>query len=74
MEEYTYQEVIKHLGGTQLKCYLTGTSINILKDDYQLDHILPISKGGTNELSNMGITCPEVNQMKRGLTNEELFS
>jgi hypothetical protein len=22
----------------------------------------------------MGITCPEVNQMKRGLTNEELFS
>ena len=74
MEEYTYQEVIKHLGGTQLKCYLTGTSINILEDDYQLDHILPISKGGTNELSNMGITCPEVNQMKRGLTNEELFS
>ena len=74
MEEYTYQEALKHLGGTQLKCYLTGISINILEDDYQLDHILPISKGGTNELSNMGITCPEVNQMKRGLTNEELFS
>lgn len=74
MEEYTYQEALKYLGGTQLKCYLTGISINILEDDYQLDHILPISKGGTNELSNMAIACVAANQMKGGLTNEELFS
>lgn len=74
METYTYKEALTYLGGTKLKCYLTGTPIDILVDDYQLDHILPISKGGTNELSNMGITCPEVNQMKRGFTNEEFFS
>ena len=43
------------------------------KDDYQLDHITPVSKGGTNELVNMAIACPEANQMKGGLTNEELF-
>lgn len=74
MKTYTYQEALKYLGGTNLTCYLTGTPINILTDDYQLDHIVPVSKGGTNELSNMAITCVEVNQMKGGLTNEELFS
>lgn len=74
METYTYNEALKYLGGTNLTCYLTGTPINILTDDYQLDHIVPVSKGGTNELSNMAITCVEVNQMKGGLTNEELFS
>ena len=73
METYTYNEALKYLGGTQLKCYLTGTPINILEDDYQLDHILPVSKGGTNELSNMAIACVAANQMKGGLTNEELF-
>lgn len=73
METYNYHDALKHLGGTQLICYLSGIPINILKDDYQLDHILPVSKGGTNELSNMAIACPEVNQMKGGLTNEELF-
>lgn len=73
METYTYHDALKHLGGTSLKCYLTGTPINILTDDYQLDHILPVSKGGTNELSNMAIATIEANQMKGGLTNEELF-
>lgn len=73
METYTYNEALKYLGGTQLKCYLTGTPINILEDDYQLDHILPVSKGGTNKLSNMAISCVAANQMKGGLTNEELF-
>lgn len=73
MENYTYHEALKHVGGTQTQCYLTGTPINILTDDYQLDHILPVSKGGTNELSNMAIATIEANQMKGGLTNEELF-
>lgn len=73
MENYTYHDALKHVGGTQTHCYLTGTPINILTDDYQLDHILPVSKGGTNELSNMAIATIEANQMKGGLTNEELF-
>ena len=73
METYTYHEALEHLGGTNLICYLSGTPINILEDDYQLDHITPVSKGGTNELSNMAIACPQANQMKGGLTNEELF-
>lgn len=44
------------------------TSINM---DYCLDHIVPVSKGGTNELENMGITTPEANASKTDLKIDE---
>lgn len=72
-ETYDYFEALTHIGGIETHCYLTGLPINIKTDDYQLDHIIPISKGGTNELTNMAITCVEANQIKGNLTNEELF-
>ena len=72
-KDYSCKEAIEHLGGYQTRCYLTGRHINIKKDDFQLDHIIPVSRGGTNELSNMGITIPQVNQMKSDLTVDELL-
>lgn len=71
---YTYRDVISHLGGTNTKCYLTGTPINIEIDKYSLDHIVPVEKGGTNELDNMGITIPEANASKTNLTVEEYIN
>lgn len=73
-QKYTYKEAITHLGGLQTKCYLTGTPINLETDAYCLDHILPVSKGGTNELNNMGITIPSANAAKSDLQLEEFFS
>lgn len=70
-DNYTYHDVITHLGGTNTKCYLTGTPINIETDKYSLDHIVPVEKGGTNELDNLGITIPEANASKTNLTVEE---
>jgi len=32
--------------------------------DYHIDHIVPISKGGTNELVNLAISCPKCNLSK----------
>ena len=71
---FTYKKAIEHFGGTTTKCYLTGRAIDILKDDYCLDHIVPVSKGGSNQLSNMGITCPEANASKSDLTLEEYLN
>ena len=73
-KHFTYKEAIEHFGGTTTKCYLTGRTIDILKDDYCLDHIVPISKGGSNQLSNMGMTCPEANASKSDLTLEEYLN
>ena len=71
---YSYKDVIKHIGGTTTKCYLTGRTIDILKDEYHLDHIVPVAKGGTNELSNLGITCPDANMSKSSMTVDEYLA
>ena len=71
--DYSYKEVLDYFGGKITKCYLTGTIINIETDDYQLDHIIPVSRGGTNEISNCGITIPVANQMKTDMTVPELL-
>lgn len=57
--------------GTKTKCYLTGTPIDLEKDNYCFDYIVPVSKGGTNDLSNLGITIPIANYSKSDLTVEE---
>lgn len=68
---YSIDEAIQHLGGIKTKCYLTGKEIDLTSDNYCLDHILPVSKGGTNELDNMGITIPEANYSKAALSLDE---
>lgn len=68
---YTYKDALEHLGGINTKCYLTGKEINIETDDFNLDHIIPKTQGGTNELSNMGITTPLANMSKTGMNVEE---
>lgn len=56
------------------ECYLTGRTIDLTKDDYQFDHKQPVSKGGSCDLENLGITCPDANQSKTNLNVEEYIS
>lgn len=50
------------------KCYLTGRLIDITKtSSYHFDHIIPISQGGDNSLSNFNIACKDANQAKSGM-------
>jgi 5-methylcytosine-specific restriction endonuclease McrA len=64
--------IIKH--GIETFCYLTGKPVNLLvADTYQLDHIMPKSKGGTNTLDNCGVTCPKANQAKRDMNVSEFL-
>ena len=73
-ENYTYKDVIEYFGGTTVKCELTGRTIDLLVDDYNIDHILPVSRGGSNELDNMAFTIPQANTAKSDLTNEEFVA
>lgn len=73
-KNFTAKDLLKHLGGTTIKCYLTGRTIDLTKDDYQFDHKQPVSKGGSCDLENLGITCPDANQSKTNLNVEEYIS
>lgn len=53
-------------------CYLTGKPIDLDKlSTWELDHIVPRSKGGNNSLGNMGLASKEANRAKGNLSVEE---
>lgn len=70
---FTWEDVIEKFG-VDIICYLSGKPINLFENNYHLDHITPVSKGGDNTLDNLGIAHQITNQMKGGLTPEELIS
>jgi 5-methylcytosine-specific restriction endonuclease McrA len=46
----------------QWKCHWCGKST---KSRFHVDHLTPLSKGGSNEPSNLVIACPRCNNHKR---------
>ena len=71
-DKYSIDELLEHMGDLENQtCYLTGRKINIKIDEYQLDHKVPLSRGGKSSLENMGLTCKEANYAKHNLTEEE---
>jgi 5-methylcytosine-specific restriction endonuclease McrA len=70
---FSWQEVIDKFGW-DTKCYLTGRNISLRNTkEYQFDHIMPVSKGGSKGLDNLGITCCEANKAKHDMSVEELI-
>lgn len=57
------------------KCYLTGRDINLNESkSYNLDHIIPLSKGGNSNINNMGLACRDANMSKFDMTIDEYLS
>jgi len=70
---FDWKDVIDKFGEDTF-CYLSGEKINLINDkNYNLDHIVPKTRGGENNLENLGILHETVNKMKGALLNEELF-
>ena len=68
---FNEQDLLAKIGDNPI-CYLTGTPINLLDSkSYQLDHIIPKSKGGDNSLENCGLAISEANRSKCDLLIEE---
>lgn len=72
-KNYTCKDVIDKLGRSP-SCYLTGEKIDLSKPEtYNLDHIIPSSRGGSNDLYNLQICLKEANFAKSNLLLDELF-
>lgn len=72
-QNFFWTDVLKKFGENTF-CYLSGEKINLLNDSYNLDHIIPYSRGGDNSIDNLGITHEIVNKLKSDLTPDELMS
>lgn len=56
------------------KCYLSGRPIDTHDTkNYNLDHVIPTAKGGTNEFDNMGVACRQANIAKADMTIDEFI-
>lgn len=51
------------------KCGLSGRQMDVATAE--LDHIVPVSRGGSLEISNLRWACPVANQAKHNLMDEE---
>lgn len=72
-KNYTCKDVINKLGKDPV-CYLTGEKIDLTKpESYHLDHIIPSSKGGTNDLDNLQICLKEANYAKGELFLDQFY-
>lgn len=72
LKTFNFNDVLEKFG-VETNCYLSGEPINLYKNNYNLDHIIPVSKNGDNSFDNLGIAHEVVNRMKSDLTPEELI-
>lgn len=71
---FTIDEVMNKLG-TNPRCYLSGELIDITDTKaYHLDHVIPVHRGGDNNIDNLGILTANINRMKYTLTVDEFIS
>lgn len=56
------------------KCYLTGRPVDFIQTEtFSFDHIVPTTRGGGNDLDNLGVACPIANIAKNNQTIEEFI-
>lgn len=70
---FTAQDLLDKIGDNPT-CYLTGQKIDLENTrSWNLDHIIPRSKGGENTLKNANICTKQANQAKSDNSLEDFF-
>lgn len=68
LEEIDYKALKDKFDKLGNKCVMCGSEENIT-----IDHIIPITKGGTNDIDNLQPLCKSCNSSKRDKTMEEFI-
>ncbi len=64
---YTPQQLREQMQRQKSKCYYCKAKL----ETWHVDHIVPLAKGGTNDISNIVLACPSCNLNKHArLLNE----
>ena len=69
----TFEE-LKTLYYSTDKCYYCGKEVKPFTVDKQIEHKIPISKGGTNNIKNLVISCKACNSAKKDKTEAEYLA
>lgn len=70
---FTFDEFLSFIGSKN-KCYLTGVTIDINDtSSWHLDHIIPVSRGGTCDIDNLAITSKAANTAKSDMLLDEFL-
>ena len=64
-------ELYKKLEESGFRCALSG--VRLKKDTMSLDHVVPVSNGGSDDASNIQFVHRVVNQMKGTMSQEEFI-
>ena len=68
---FTQQERYLIYNRTEGHCGICGKFIPL--EEYTIDHIIPLSKGGTNDLDNLQACCGFCNKAKDDSMGEDFF-
>jgi len=66
---FSVQEIKDLLIEQNHKCSIC--KCNLLESGYQIDHKIPLSRGGSNWIENIQLLCPTDNRYKNASTDEE---
>lgn len=70
----TLEELQSVIDQSEHQCYYCNSWIDITDSrQFQFDHRQPLSKGGTNEIKNIVLSCTKCNQKKNDKTEEEFI-
>lgn len=70
---FSWHDVVNKFGWNT-NCYLTGRPINLQEPDtYHFDHKVPLSKGGSSDIENLGIAYNYANLAKNDLMIEDFI-
>ena len=68
----TGKSLFKQIKQQHYRCHLSGIVLDVC--DASVDHIIPLSRGGTNTMDNVAIVHATINRMKGTMTDAEFAS